>query len=162
MPHSRLSPFAPLDDSQTSAEDQASRLIAAQALSRVSRRLLPFLCLLFIVNYLDRTNIAMAKLQMLSDAHLTDYTYGIGAGLFFVGYFFFEVPSNLILHRVGARRWIARIMISWGIISAAMLFTRRPWSFNALRFALGIAESGFFPGAVLYLTYWVPARQRPG
>jgi MFS family permease len=134
--------------------------IAAAALSRVSRRLLPFLCLLFIVNYLDRTNIAMAKLRMLDDAHLTEYTYGIGAGLFFVGYFLFEVPSNLILHRVGARRWIARIMITWGFISAAMLFTRGPLSFNCLRFALGIAEAGFFPGIVLYLTYWVPARRR--
>src|ERR1700733_9212876 len=115
------------------------------ALSRIHRRLLPFLCLLFIVNYLDRTNVAMAKLAMLADAHLTNATYGFGAGLFFIGYFLFEVPSNLILHRVGARRWIARIMITWGICSAAMFLTRGPASFNAIRFILGLAEAGFFP-----------------
>src|SRR5581483_11615682 len=104
--------------------------------------------------------VAMAKLQMLSDAHLDERIYGFGAGLFFIGYFIFEVPSNLILEKVGARRWIARIMISWGLISAAMMFTRGRWSFYGLRFALGVAEAGFFPGIVLYLTYWVPAKQR--
>jgi MFS family permease len=127
---------------------------------KIIRRLIPFLCLLFIVNYLDRTNVAMAKLQMLADTGLTEASYGLGAGLFFIGYFLFEVPSNLILHRVGARRWIARIMISWGILSAAMMFTRGRYSFYALRFALGLAEAGFFPGIVFYLTAWIPARQR--
>ena len=126
----------------------------------IHARLLPFLCLLFIVNYLDRTNVAMAKLTMMTDAHLTNATYGFGAGLFFIGYFLFEVPSNLILHRVGARRWIARIMITWGICSAAMFLTRSPATFNVLRFLLGVAEAGFFPGIVLYLTYWIPARRR--
>jgi ACS family tartrate transporter-like MFS transporter len=133
---------------------------SSTALARIHGRLLPFLCLLFIVNYLDRTNVAMAKLTMKQDAHLTDATYGFGAGLFFIGYFLFEVPSNLILHRIGARRWIARIMITWGVCSAAMFLTRGPASFNALRFLLGLAEAGFFPGIVLYLTYWIPARKR--
>jgi ACS family tartrate transporter-like MFS transporter len=135
-------------------------LMTSDPLQAVHRRLLPFLCLLFIVNYLDRTNVAMAKLTMMADAHLTETTYGRGAGLFFIGYFLFEVPSNLILHRVGARRWIARIMITWGVCSAAMCLTRGPGTFNALRFLLGIAEAGFFPGIVLYLTYWIPARRR--
>jgi MFS transporter, ACS family, tartrate transporter len=134
--------------------------IRSPVLAKIHRRLLPFLCLLFLVNYLDRTNVAMAKLTMVADAHLTEATFGFGAGLFFIGYFFFEVPSNLILHRVGARRWIARIMITWGICSAAMFLTRGPRSFNALRFVLGVAESGFFPGIVFYLTHWIPSRQR--
>jgi MFS family permease len=102
----------------------------------------------------------MAKLQMLADAHLTDASYGFGAGLFFIGYFLFEVPSNLILQRIGARRWIARIMISWGILSGMMMLTRGPASFYAIRFALGIAEAGFFPGIVFYLTAWIPAPRR--
>jgi len=138
----------------------SNALTTSDPLQAVHRRLLPFLCLLFIVNYLDRTNVAMAKLTMMSDAHLTETTYGRGAGLFFIGYFLFEVPSNLILYRVGARRWIARIMITWGVCSAAMCLTRGPGSFNALRFLLGIAEAGFFPGIVLYLTFWIPARRR--
>jgi MFS transporter, ACS family, tartrate transporter len=130
------------------------------ALRKITLRLIPFLCLLFIVNYLDRTNVAMAKLQMLGDTRLNDASYGFGAGLFFIGYFLFEVPSNLILHRVGARRWIARIMISWGILSSAMMFIHEARSFCALRFLLGLAEAGFFPGIVFYLTAWVPVSQR--
>jgi len=128
--------------------------------SRIIRRLIPFLCLLFIVNYLDRTNIAMAKLKMLGDAHLDEEIYGFGAGLFFIGYFIFEVPSNIILEKVGARRWIARIMITWGIVSSAMMYVHGPTSFYAMRFLLGVAEAGFFPGIVLYLTHWVPSSQR--
>jgi ACS family tartrate transporter-like MFS transporter len=131
-----------------------------RVVKKIMRRLIPFLCLLFIVNYLDRTNVAMAKLQMLGDAHLTDGSYGLGAGLFFIGYFLFEVPSNLILQRIGARRWIARIMISWGILSAMMMFVRGTASFYGLRFALGVAEAGFFPGIVFYLTAWAPAARR--
>jgi MFS family permease len=134
----------------------------AAAMARVMRRLIPLLCLLFLVNYLDRTNVAMAKLRMLADANLTDASYGTGTGLFFIGYCLFEVPSNLILQKVGARRWIARIMISWGIISACMMFTRGTTSFYLLRLMLGIAEAGFFPGIVLYLTYWVPSTHRTG
>jgi len=133
---------------------------ADRAIARITRRLIPFLCVLFVVNYLDRTNVAMAKLTMSRDAGLSESQYGWGAGLFFVGYFLFELPSNLILHRVGARRWIARIMITWGIFSAAMVLTRGLRSFYLLRFLLGVAEAGFFPGIVLYLTYWIPARRR--
>jgi ACS family tartrate transporter-like MFS transporter len=134
--------------------------LSHETMRRVHRRLIPFLCLLFIVNYLDRTNVAMAKLQMLRDVGLTEAAYGLGAGLFFIGYFFFELPSNLILHRIGARRWIARIMITWGICSAAMMLTRSARTFYALRFLLGVAEAGFFPGVVLYLTHWIPAARR--
>lgn len=137
------------------AHDDASR-----ATAKITSRLIPFLCLLFLVNYLDRTNVAMAKLPMVAEGRLTEASYGLGAGLFFVGYFLFEVPSNLILQKVGARRWIARIMISWGIISAAMMFTRGKYSFYLIRFLLGFAEAGFFPGIVLYLTYWVPSQRR--
>jgi MFS transporter, ACS family, tartrate transporter len=127
---------------------------------KLTRRLIPFLWLLFIVNYLDRTNVAMAKLQMSHDVNLGDYAFGLGSGLFFWGYFLFEVPSNLILQRIGAKRWIARIMITWGAISALLMFTRGPHSFYALRFILGVAEAGFFPGLVLYLTYWISHKDR--
>jgi ACS family tartrate transporter-like MFS transporter len=131
------------------------------AIARVSRRLIPFLWVLYIVNYLDRTNVAMAKLTLMTDARLSETAYGLGAGLFFfIGYIIFEVPSNLILHRIGARRWIGPIMIAWGICSAATSLTRGPVSFYALRFLLGLAEAGFFPGVIFYLTLWIPARQR--
>ncbi|GGY92439.1 MFS transporter [Pseudoduganella plicata] len=128
--------------------------------ARVSRRLLPFLFLCYVAAYLDRVNVGFAKLQMQADLALSDTVYGIGAGIFFVGYFLFEVPSNLLLEKVGARRWIARIMISWGLVSAATMFASGPASFYLLRFLLGVAEAGFFPGVVLYLTYWYPARRR--
>ncbi|HZZ41473.1 MAG TPA: MFS transporter [Tepidisphaeraceae bacterium] len=134
--------------------------VDARVARKVLWRLMPFLCLLFIVNYLDRTNVAMAKLRMSGDVGLSETIYGLGTGLFFIGYFIFEVPSNLIMERVGARRWIARIMLSWGVVSAGMMFVRGPASFGALRFLLGAAEAGFFPGIVLFLTYWVPARRR--
>jgi MFS transporter, ACS family, tartrate transporter len=134
---------------------------AARVVNRVARRLMPFLCLLYVVNYLDRTNVAMAKLQMLGDTGVTTAQYGLAAGFFFfIGYFIFEVPSNLILERVGARIWMARIMISWGLICSAMMFIRGPWSFYLLRFLLGVAEAGFFPGIVLYFTYWIPSSRR--
>jgi ACS family tartrate transporter-like MFS transporter len=144
----------------TDSADVTIEVAGQTAVDTILWRLIPFLCVLFIVNYLDRTNIAMAKLRMLGDLNLSEEAYGFGAGLFFVGYFLFEVPSNLILHKVGARRWIARIMISWGILSAAMLLTRGPASFYALRFLLGVAEAGFFPGIVFYLSFWIPARQQ--
>ena len=116
--------------------------------------------LLYIVSYLDRINIGFAALQMNRDLGLSPAVYGFGAGIFFIGYFLFEVPSNLIMTRVGARLWMARIMITWGIISSAMMFVRGPASFYALRFLLGLAEAGFFPGMILYLTYWFPSRER--
>jgi D-galactonate transporter len=128
--------------------------------ARVSWRLMPFLFLCYVVAYLDRVNVGFAKLQMLADLHFSDTVYGAGAGIFFIGYFLFEVPSNLLMTRVGARIWIARIMVTWGLISAALMFTSSVASFYLLRFLLGAAEAGFFPGIILYLTYWYPARRR--
>ena len=133
---------------------------AVVALARVRRRLLPFLFVLYIVAYLDRINVGFASLKMNRELGLSDAVFGFGAGLFFIGYFLFEVPSNLILARVGARRWIARIMISWGVAAIAMMFVRGATSFCALRFLLGIAEAGFFPGVIFYLTNWFPQREQ--
>ena len=124
------------------------------------RRLIPFMCFLYFLNYLDRVNIQFAKLEMNNALGLDDTQYGLGAGIFFVGYCLFEIPSNLILRRVGARRWIARIMISWGLISAAMCLMTGRWSFYTLRLLLGIAEAGFFPGMVLYISDWIPSHAR--
>lgn len=128
--------------------------------AKVTWRLLPFLFLCYLCAYLDRINVSFAKLQMLQDLHFSDAVYGAGAGVFFVGYLLFEVPSNLILLRVGARRWIARIMITWGLISAGMMFVTTPASFYIMRFMLGVAEAGFIPAILLYLTYWFPASRR--
>lgn len=128
--------------------------------AKVSLRLIPFLFLCYVVAYLDRVNVGFAKLQMLSDLKFSETIYGIGAGIFFIGYFFFEVPSNIILAKTGARVWITRIMVTWGVISSCMMFATTPTSFYVLRFLLGIAEAGFFPGIILYLTYWYPARRR--
>ncbi len=128
--------------------------------AKVSWRLIPFLFLCYILAYLDRVNVGFAKLQMATDLSFSDTVYGAGAGIFFIGYFFFEVPSNIILSRVGAKIWIARIMILWGLISAAMLFTNSELTFYILRFLLGVAEAGFFPGIILYLTYWYTRTHR--
>jgi D-galactonate transporter len=127
---------------------------------KVTWRLLPLLFLCYVLAYLDRVNVGFAKLQMQKDLGFTDTAYGIGAGVFFIGYFLFEVPSNLILERVGARIWIARIMILWGMLSSATLFVTGERTFYALRFALGVAEAGFFPGIILYLTYWYTRKHR--
>lgn len=132
----------------------------AQTYAKVDRRLIPFLFLCYILAYLDRVNVGFAKLQMLSDLSLSELAFGTGAGIFFIGYFLFEVPSNILLQRFGARTWIARIMISWGIISSAMMLVRNEWSFYAVRFLLGLAEAGFFPGIIFYLTLWYPSRLR--
>ena len=128
--------------------------------AKVTWRLLPFLFICYVAAYLDRVNVGFAKLQMLSDLKFSETIYGLGAGIFFIGYFIFEVPSNLMLHRFGARKWIARIMISWGVISGCMMLVQTPTSFYILRFLLGVAEAGFFPGIILYLTYWYPAARR--
>ncbi|SDR52586.1 Sugar phosphate permease [Paraburkholderia fungorum] len=128
--------------------------------TKPTRRIVPFLFLAFVVAYIDRVNVSFAKLQMLSDLSLSETVYGAGAGIFFLGYFIFEVPSNLILHRVGARRWIARIMVSWAIVSSLTVFVSGATSFYVLRFLLGVAEAGFFPGVVLYLSNWFPAQRR--
>jgi MFS transporter, ACS family, tartrate transporter len=141
------------------SERDASDL-ARVTMRRVRLRLLPFLFVLYIFNFLDRTNIAIAGLQMNRDLHFSSSAFGLGAGVFFIGYSLFEVPSNLLLVRVGARLWIARIMISWGLIAAAMMFVRTPLHFYILRFLLGVAEAGFFPGIVYYLTQWFPTEQR--
>jgi len=128
--------------------------------SKVTRRIVPLMVLGYIAAYLDRVNVGFAKLQMLGDLQFSQTVYGFGAGIFFIGYFLFEVPSNMVLHRVGARRWLARIMISWGVISASMMFVTTPMSFYVLRFLLGAAEAGFFPGVIYYLTQWYPAARR--
>jgi MFS transporter, ACS family, tartrate transporter len=134
--------------------------LRVETLRRVWLRLLPFLFLLYVVAYLDRINVGFAALQMKTALGISDAVYGFGAGVFFLGYVTFEIPSNLIMERVGARRWIARIMITWGLISSCMMFVRSPLSFYALRFLLGVAEAGFFPGIILYLTYWFPNSAR--
>jgi ACS family tartrate transporter-like MFS transporter len=134
--------------------------VGARAIRRVRRRLIPFLALLYFIAYLDRVNVGFAALQMNAALGLSPLEYGRGAGIFFLGYFLFEVPSNLALARIGARIWIARIAIVWGFVSMAMMFAAGPRSFNALRFLLGAAEAGFFPGIVLYFTYWFPTRER--
>ncbi len=132
----------------------------AAVFTRVRLRLIPFMFLLYVVNYLDRVNIGFAALQMNRDLGFSPETYGFGAGIFFWGYLILEVPSNLLMERVGARIWIARIMVVWGIVSTSMMFIRSAPEFYALRFLLGVAEAGFFPGMILYLTYWFPASER--
>jgi D-galactonate transporter len=128
--------------------------------NRIATRLLPFLILLYVISFIDRINIGFAKLRMATDIGLSDAAYGFGAGIFFLAYCLCEVPSNLMLARVGARVWITRIMVVWGIVSAAMVFVHSPLSFYVMRTLLGAAEAGFFPGVILYLTYWFPNRQR--
>ena len=139
---------------------ETSKTFEESTYRKVMWRLLPFLLLCYVVAYLDRVNVGFAKLQMLTDLNFSETIYGLGAGIFFIGYFIFEVPSNVILHRVGARVWIARIMITWGILSALMMFVTTPTMFYVARFFLGAAEAGFFPGIILYLTYWFPAERR--
>jgi ACS family tartrate transporter-like MFS transporter len=134
--------------------------LARATMRRVSLRLLPFLFLIYIFNFLDRTNVAIAALQMNRDLHFSATAYGFGAGIFSLGYALFEVPSSLVLARVGARYWIARIMITWGLIATAMMFVRTPLQFYGLRFLLGVAEAGFAPGIIYYLNGWFPAAQR--
>ena len=129
-------------------------------MARVTWRLLPFLLLLYIISWLDRVNVGFAKLQMNSDLGLSDTAYGFGAGIFFLAYAVCEIPSNLALVRFGARRWIARIMITWGLISASMMFVQGEKSFYAMRLALGAAEAGFLPGIVYYLSQWFPRAER--
>ncbi len=144
----------------TTAKSHADGVSEDGIYSKVSWRLIPFLFLCYVLSYLDRVNVGFAKLQMMGDLKFSDTVYGIGAGIFFIGYFIFEVPSNIILSKVGARVWIARIMVTWGIISTSMMFVSSVETFYLLRFLLGVAEAGFFPGVILYLTYWYPARRR--
>ena len=130
------------------------------AYRKATLRIVPILILAFLAAYLDRVNVGFAKLQMASDLKFSDAAFALGAGLFFVGYALFEVPSNLILHRVGARTWLARIMVTWAIVSGLTMFVRTDWQFYGMRFALGLAEAGFMPGVIYYLSAWFPAERR--
>ncbi|EPE4430039.1 MFS transporter, partial [Acinetobacter baumannii] len=134
--------------------------VRKSAYRKIAFRLMPFLMLCYFCAYLDRVNVGFAKLQMMSDLQFSEAVYGLGAGIFFIGYFLCEVPSNIVLHKVGARRWIARIMITWGILSGYFAFVQTEWQFYTLRFLLGVAEAGLAPGLLLYLTYWFPSYRR--
>ncbi|TKC81262.1 MFS transporter [Trinickia terrae] len=127
---------------------------------KVFWRIVPFLMLCYVVAYLDRVNVGFAKLQMSQDLAFSETVFGLGAGIFFIGYFLFELPSNILMHKLGARIWIARIMITWGILSGLFAFVQTPTQFYVLRFLLGLAEAGFYPGVILYLTYWFPSHRR--
>src|ERR1700719_3260423 len=139
---------------------EATTAIESRTIAKVSWRLLPLVALAYCIAYIDRSNISFAALTMNKDLGFSAYIYGWGAGTFFFGYFLFEIPSNLILEKIGARIWIARIMITWGIISGLTAFVTGPTSFLIIRFLLGAAEAGFFPGMILYLAYWFPAQYR--
>lgn len=134
--------------------------IGASAQRKAALRLLPVIGVGYGLAFMDRINISFASLEMNKDLHFSASVYGFGAGLFFIGYALCEVPSNLLLLRFGARRWMARIMFTWGLLAAAMMFVRTPLEFNALRFLLGVAEAGFYPGVIYYLTLWFPLRMR--
>ena len=147
------------------AIESGSAVALAKTISKATWRLVPFLLLMYILAFLDRANVGFAKESFQLDTGLSEAAYAFGAGVFFAGYALLEVPSNLIMHRVGARIWMARIMVTWGLVSAAMMFAYTPTTFYMLRLLLGIAEAGFFPGVILYLTYWFPsvrARQSHG
>lgn len=131
-----------------------------EVVRKITFRLMPFVGLIYLIAYIDRQNVSFAKLQMVSDLGLSETAYGLGASLFFIGYFFFEVPSNVILEKVGARRWFARIMISWGLVTIALAWTNSPTMFYILRFLLGACEAGFFPGVLYLLTIWFPHAYR--
>jgi ACS family tartrate transporter-like MFS transporter len=148
------------NQADTEAERARTGDHTSATLARVSRRLIPFLLLLYILNFLDRVNVGFAALEMNRDLGFGPEVYGFGAGVFFIGYCLFEVPSNLVLYRTGARLWIARIMVTWGLAASAMMLVHTAQSFYALRFLLGVAEAGFFPGIIFYLTYWYPAPER--
>lgn len=142
----------PIADDRINPEDIVYR--------KVIIRLVPFIFLCYVCSYLNRINVSFAKIQMAQELAWSDAVYGLGAGMFFIGYFAFEIPSNIIMYRVGARRWIARIMVTWGIISAAMMFVSTPMQFYVMRFLLGVAEAGFFPAILLYLSQWFPSSKR--
>jgi ACS family tartrate transporter-like MFS transporter len=135
-------------------------VLVSTAVRTATKRLIPLLALAYLLNYIDRVNVGFASLTMNADLGLSAAAYGLGAGLFFIGYFFFEIPSNVILHRVGARIWIARIMVTWGIVASSTAFIQGEIGFYVVRVLLGIAEAGFFPGIILYLTYWFPRVER--
>ncbi|MBU9195053.1 MULTISPECIES: MFS transporter [Burkholderia] len=152
--------MTPYQATATPAAAQAGPAELDATYKKVFWRIVPFLMLCYVVAYLDRVNVGFAKLQMSQDLAFSETVFGLGAGIFFVGYFLFELPSNLLMHRIGAKIWIARIMITWGLLSAAFAFVRTPTQFYVLRFLLGLAEAGFYPGVILYLTYWFPTHRR--
>src|SRR3954452_9989862 len=141
---------------QTSAGDASEQAL----MSKIAWRIVPFLMLCYFIAFIDRVNAGFAALQMKHDIGLTQAAFGLGGGLFYVTYVLFEIPSNLAMKKVGPRLWIARIMLSWGLVSTAIAFVTGPYSFYAVRLLLGAAEAGFFPGVILYLTYWFPQRSR--
>jgi D-galactonate transporter len=145
--------------SNSSLVDKSAANTAA-LYAKIAWRFMPLLFICYIVAYLDRVNVGFAKLQMMGDLHLSEAVYGLGSGVFFIGYFLFEVPSNIILHKVGARRWICRVLVVWGLVSASTAFVQTPIQFYTARFVLGVAEAGFVPGMILYLTYWFPSQRR--
>lgn len=151
---------AGIADAHAHVQTPADRQALEVTYKKIAWRLIPFLVCLFVLAWIDRVNVGFAKLQMLQDLQFSEAIYGFGAGVFFIGYFLFEVPSNLLLEKIGARKTLARITILWGLASMAMIYVKTPASFYAIRFLLGIFEAGFFPGVVLYLTYWFPAEKR--
>jgi MFS family permease len=157
-------PRMPTPDSPLPTADSplptADSLLPSSTLRVVAWRIVPFICLLYVLNILDRANVGFARLAMQKDLGMSQAMFDLGYGMFYVGYILFEVPSNLLMRRFGARRWIARIMISWGLVSAATMFAQDIWTFYGLRILLGVAEAGFFPGIILYLSDWFPDRQR--
>ena len=155
-----MRPVSSTDSAIATTDADANAQLGRATLAKVGWRLLPFLLLLYVVAWIDRVNISNAALQMRPDLGLSATVFGLGAGIFFAGYALFEIPSNLVLARVGARFWIARIMITWGMLSVAMLFVRGPVSFYVLRFLLGVAEAGFLPGIIYYLSNWYPSAAR--
>ena len=162
MPSDKPKPPGPLETGRTDTVTNPSykNTLETATMRQVALRILPFLMLCYFISFLDRVNLGFAALQMVSDLHLSASEFGLGGGLFFVTYFFCEVPSNLLLEKVGARRWIARIMITWGFLAGGMALVKGSHSFYAMRLLLGAAEAGFFPGVILYLSYWFPARYR--
>ena len=152
-----MNAFGNTSNSQVSAETKESSVVT---LRKVTWRLIPFLFVLYVIAWLDRVNVGFAGLQMNADLGFSSTVFGFGSGIFFLGYCLFEIPSNIILERVGARLWISRIMVTWGLISAALMFVRTPAAFYLLRFLLGVAEAGFFPGVIYYLSLWYPVAHR--
>ena len=151
---------APSHPIAATAAGQPGAAEVERTYKKVFWRIVPFLMLCYVVAYLDRVNVGFAKLQMSQDLAFSETVFGLGAGVFFIGYFLFELPSNILMHKLGARIWIARIMITWGLLSAVFVFVKTPMQFYVLRFLLGLAEAGFYPGVILYLTYWFPSHRR--
>src|SRR6478736_1588745 len=151
---------SPVKSSPSAAGSGSSSALERETMRRVTLRLIPLVFVVYVLNFLDRSNVGLAALQMNRDLGFSAAAFGLGAGIFFIGYSLFEVPSNLLLVRFGARRWIARIMITWGIIAVLMMFVRTTTQFYTLRFLLGVAEAGFFPAIMYYLSQWYPASMR--